>query len=183
MSEAASNLVWVDLEMTGLDPATCVILEIATLVTTSDLSRSIEGPTLTIHQPESALLAMADEVKVMHRRSGLWDRVLASTVTLEEARARTVAFVREHVDQGTSPLCGNSVWKDKAFLEKYMPEVVAHLHYRIVDVSTLKELVRRWYPPAFHPPKKKENHRALDDILESIEELKWYRAKVLVTPP
>lgn len=178
--DMGGNLVWVDLEMTGLDPDRCVILEIATVVTSPDLSWSVEGPALTIHQPESVLLGMADVVKDMHRRSGLWERVLASTTTLAEAEAQTLAFVRAHVEKGTSPLCGNSVWKDKTFLEKYMPELCGHMHYRIVDVSTLKELVRRWYPAAYHAPKKREVHRALDDIRESIEELKWYRSKVLV---
>lgn len=183
MAEASSNLVWVDLEMTGLDPDKCVILEIATMITSSDLATSIEGPTLTVHQPESVLLAMSDEVKVMHRRSGLWERVLESTVTLEEAEAQSLAFIRAHVEKGTSPLCGNSVWKDKTFLERYMPAFVAHLHYRLIDVSTLKELVRRWYPSSYHAPKKREIHRALDDIRESIEELRWYRSKVLVPAP
>lgn len=183
MNETATNLVWVDLEMTGLDPDTCVILEIATIVTSSDLSRVVEGPAITIHQPESVLLGMADVVKDMHRRSGLWQRVLDSTVTTAEAEAQTLAFVREHVDRGASPLCGNSVWKDKQFLEKYMPALMGHMHYRIVDVSTLKELVRRWYPADFQTPKKREVHRALDDIRESIEELRWYRSKVLVPRP
>lgn len=182
MSDAQSKLVWVDLEMTGLDPATCVILEIATLVTSSDLSEVIEGPTITLHQPESVLLGMADVVKEMHRRSGLWERVLSATASVEEAQIRTLEFVRAHVEKGASPLCGNSVWKDKSFLEKYMPDLAAHFHYRIVDVSTLKELVKRWYPAAFHAPKKREIHRALDDIRESIEELRWYREKVLVPP-
>src|SRR5690349_141978 len=121
MAEVSSKLVWVDLEMTGLDPETCVILEIATLVTSADLSQLVEGPALTIHQDESVLEGMADVVKEMHRKSGLWDRVLASTVTLEQARDETLAFIRAHVDKGASPLCGNSVWKDKAFLERYMP--------------------------------------------------------------
>lgn len=183
MAEGPSKLVWVDLEMTGLDPATCVILEIATVVTSSDLAEVIEGPALTIHAPESALLGMVPEVQAMHRKSGLWDRVLESKVTLEEARDATFDFVRAHVDKGASPLCGNSVWKDKQFLEKYMPELASHFHYRIVDVSTFKELVRRWYPPAYHPPKKKETHRALDDVLESIDELRFYRSKVLVPIP
>ncbi len=183
VNDRASNLVWVDLEMTGLDPDRCVILEIATVVTSSDLSWAVEGPSLTIHEPESVLLGMADVVKEMHRRSGLWDRVLESTTTLAEAEAQTLAFVRAHVDKGASPLCGNSVWKDKTFLEKYMPELVGHMHYRLVDVSTLKELVRRWYPAGFHAPKKREVHRALDDIRESIEELRWYRSKVLVPVP
>lgn len=183
MAEASSNLVWVDLEMTGLDPDSCVILEIATLITSADLSRMIEGPVLTIHQPESVLSGMADVVKEMHHKSGLWERVVASTVTLAQARAETLAFIVTHVEKGASPLCGNSVWKDKAFLEKYMPEVAAHMHYRVIDVSTIKELVRRWYPPSYLPPKKRELHRALDDIRESIEELRWYRSKVLVPPP
>ena len=183
MADAQSNLVWVDLEMTGLDPEACVILEIATLVTSSDLSQVIEGPTITIHQPESVLLGMADVVKDMHRRSGLWERVLESNATLEEAQARTLEFVRAHVEKGASPLCGNSVWKDKQFLERYMPELAGHFHYRIVDVSTLKELVKRWYPGSYHAPKKREIHRALDDIRESIEELRWYRSKVLVPAP
>ena len=183
VNDRASNLVWVDLEMTGLDPDRCVILEIATLVTSSDLSDVVEGPTITIHQPESALLGMADVVKEMHRRSGLWERVLESTATLEEAEARTTEFVRAHVEKGASPLCGNSVWKDKEFLQRYMPALAGHFHYRIVDVSTLKELVKRWYPAAYHAPKKREIHRALDDIRESIEELRWYRSRVLVPPP
>jgi len=183
MADGASKLVWVDLEMTGLDPATCVILEIATMVTSSDLSVAIEGPALTLRAPESALFGMVPEVQAMHRKSGLWDRVLQSDVTLEEARDATLAFVRSHVERGASPLCGNSVWKDKQFLEKYMPEVAAHFHYRVVDVSTFKELVRRWYPASFHPPKKRETHRALDDIRESIDELRWYRSKVWVPIP
>lgn len=183
MAEGPSNLIWVDLEMTGLDPSTCVILEIATIVTSADLSRVVEGPALTLHEPESVLLSMVPEVQAMHRRSGLWERVLESKVTLREATDQTMAFLQANVEKGASPLCGNSVWKDKAFLEKYMPEVVAHTHYRIVDVSTFKELVRRWYPPTFFPPKKREVHRALDDIRESIEELRWYRRKVLVPVP
>jgi oligoribonuclease len=183
MMDAQSKLVWVDLEMTGLDPERCVILEIATIVTSSDLSEVLEGPTITIHHPESALLGMADVVKEMHRRSGLWERVLESTTTLEEAEKSTLEFVQAHTAKGTSPLCGNSVWKDKVFLEKYMPALVGHFHYRIVDVSTLKELVRRWYPSEYWAPKKREIHRALDDIRESIEELRWYRSKVLVPAP
>ncbi len=175
--------MWVDLEMTGLDPANCVILEIATVITSSDLSTAIEGPTLTIHQPESVLLGMVDVVKEMHKRSGLWKRVLTSKTTLEQAETETLAFVAANVDKGASPLCGNSVWKDKTFLEKYMPTLTAHMHYRLIDVSTIKELVRRWYPSSFHAPKKREIHRALDDIRESIEELRWYRSHVLVPSP
>lgn len=183
MTDRASKLLWVDLEMTGLDPDTCVILEIATMVTAADLSDAIEGPTLTIHVPESALLAMVPEVREMHKKSGLWERVLESRTTLEEAQAATIAFARAHIPKGASPLCGNSVWKDKQFLERYMPEVAAHVHYRVIDVSTIKELVKRWYPAPFHAPKKREIHRALDDIRESIEELRWYRSKVMVPAP
>jgi oligoribonuclease len=183
MQEASSNLVWVDLEMTGLDPARCVILEIGTVVTSADLSEAEAGPTLTVHQPESVLLGMAPEVQVMHRRSGLWERVLASTATVAEAEAASLDFIRRLVPRGASPLCGNSVWKDKEFLTRYMPAFIDHLHYRIVDVSTLKELVRRWYPAPLHPPKKRETHRAMDDILESIEELRWYRSKVMIPVP
>lgn len=182
MSGAQSKLVWVDLEMTGLDPASCVILEIATIVTSPDLAEVTEGPSITIGQPESVLLAMDPVVQEMHQRSGLWQRVLEAKATLAEAEAESLAFVAAHVEKGVAPLCGNSVWKDKVFLEKYMPAFVGHLHYRIVDVSTLKELVRRWYPASFHAPKKKEVHRALDDIRESIEELRWYKNKVLVAP-
>ncbi|MEZ4296485.1 MAG: oligoribonuclease [Polyangiaceae bacterium] len=180
MAEARNKLVWVDLEMTGLDPESCVVLEIATVVTSSDLEEVIEGPAITIHQPESVLLGMNDVVKEMHRRSGLWERVLASEVTLEEAERQTLEFVRGHVEKGQSPLCGNSVWKDKQFIEKYMPGLMGHMHYRIVDVSTIKELVRRWYPAEMQAPKKREVHRAMDDIRESIEELRWYRSKVMV---
>lgn len=182
MADSASKLVWVDLEMTGLDPNKCLILEIATVVTSSDLATVIEGPTLTIHQPESVLNGMDQVVRDMHKKSGLWERVLESKTTLEEAERESLAFIVSHVEKGQSPLCGNSVWKDKTFLEKYMPAFVAHLHYRLIDVSTLKELVRRWYPARYQAPKKREIHRALDDIRESIEELKWYRGHVLVEP-
>jgi oligoribonuclease len=183
MAEAAPRMVWVDLEMTGLDPATCTIVEIATIVTDADLTVLGEGPALVIHQPEAALAAMNTFVRELHTRSGLLERIQSSTVSLAEAEARTVAFLEAHCQKGTALLCGNSVWKDRAFLERYMPAVIELLHYRIVDVSTLKELVRRWYPAPFHAPKKKEIHRALDDIRESIEELKWYRSHVFLPPP
>jgi oligoribonuclease len=180
MAEAAPRLVWVDLEMTGLDPQTCTIVEIATIVTDSELTVLAEGPCLVIRPPDDALARMSTFVRELHVKSGLLDRIHASTVTLADAQRETVAFLEQHASKGTSPLCGNSVWKDRAFLEVYMPEVVALLHYRMIDVSTLKELVRRWYPPPFHAPKKKEAHRALDDIRESIEELRWYRSRVFI---
>ena len=182
MADAPPRLVWVDLEMTGLEPETCAIVEIATLVTDAELTVIAEGPNLVIRPPTDALARMNDYVRALHVKSGLLDRIHASTTTVAEAERATMAFLEEHCGQGTSLLCGNSVWKDRAFLEREMPAVVAFLHYRMIDVSTLKELVRRWYPPSYHPPKKKEEHRALDDIRESIDELKWYRAKVFVPP-
>ncbi len=177
-----SRLVWIDLEMTGLDPDKCVIVEIATIITEGDLTLVAEGPCLTIHQPEEALMAMEPIVTEMHTKSGLIDRIRQSEVTLEQAIRETRDFIAANTQPKSAPLCGNSVWKDKQFLERYMREVCDLLHYRLVDVSTLKELVRRWYPPSFRAPRKREVHRALDDIRESIEELRWYRSKVLVPP-
>jgi len=176
MAEASDRLVWVDLEMTGLDPGRCTIVEIATIVTNVNLDVIEEGPNLVISQPEGALAVMNDFVRDLHTRSGLLQKIKTSTVTLEDAAARTFAFLERHVVKGTAPLCGNSVWKDREFLAKYMPAVEAHLHYRMIDVSSVKELVKRWCPPDKHAPKKKETHRALDDIRESIEELAFYRA-------
>jgi oligoribonuclease len=166
-----------DLEMTGLDPARHVIVEIATLVTDDDLTVVAEGPDLVVHQPESALAEMGPVVVEMHTRSGLLDQIRASTVSLEEAGARTLAFLREHLpDAGTVPLCGNSIGTDRRFLATYLPEIEAHLHYRSVDVSTVKELARRWNPALLHDaPRKRETHRALDDIRESVRELAYYR--------
>lgn len=182
MADMDARMVWVDLEMTGLDPQACSIVEIATLVTDSDLTVIAEGPCLVIHQPDEVLAAMSDFVRDLHARSGLLPRIQSSSVTLEQATNETLAFLAKHVAKGTSPLCGNSVWKDKQFLEKYMPGLSAHLHYRLVDVSTIKELVRRWYPPTAAAPRKKELHRAMDDIRESIAELAHYRARVFAAP-
>ena len=182
MADVEPRLVWVDLEMTGLDPDTCTIVEIATVVTDQDLTILAEGPSLVIRPSDEMLARMSDFVRALHVKSGLLDRIHASTVTLADAQRETLAFLEQHARKGSSPLCGNSVWKDRAFLERYMPDVVAFLHYRMIDVSTIKELVRRWYPAPFHAPKKKEAHRALDDIRESIEELAWYRARVFVPP-
>jgi oligoribonuclease len=169
-------LVWIDLEMTGLDPERSAIVEIATVVTDGALSIVAEGPNLVIHQPPGILEQMDDYVRNMHQRSGLIDRIAASEIGLAEAEERTLAFVATHCQERTSPLCGNSIWKDRQFIERYMPRLDRHLHYRCIDVSSLKELTRRWYPERFSPPEKKETHRALDDIRESIEELRWYRA-------
>lgn len=173
--DRAERLVWMDLEMTGLDPERCVIVEIATLVTDAELNVLAEGPNLVVHQPDEELAKMDDFVVKMHEKSGLLERIKRSEIALAEAEAQTLAFLKEHVEPRTAPLCGNSIWKDRQFVERYLPEVDGHLHYRNVDVSTLKELFRRWYPDRYAPPQKKETHRALDDILESIAELRYYR--------
>lgn len=179
---AAPAYIWVDLEMTGLDPERDHVVEIATLVSDAELELVAEGPSLVIHQPPEVLALMSPEVQAMHARSGLTERIRASRVSLAEAEAATVEFLRKHFASERAPLCGNSVWKDRQFLERHMPSVAACLHYRTVDVSSLKELVRRWYPEPFHAPKKRETHRALDDIHESLAELRHYRAKVFVPP-
>lgn len=176
------RLVWIDLEMTGLDPETCTIVEIATIVTAEDLSVVAEGPSIVIHHSEETLSTMSAEVLAMHQKNGLIERIRASKTSLLSACEQTVAFLLEHVEPKTSPLCGNSVWKDRQFLDRYMPAIPALLHYRTIDVSTLKELVRRWYPPELKAPQKRETHRALDDIRESIVELAWYRDKVMRPP-
>jgi oligoribonuclease len=177
----ASNLVWVDLEMTGLDPESCVIVEIATIITDPQLEMVAEGPNIVIHRPVEVLEAMNDVVTTMHKRSGLWEKIVASETTLEQAEQQTLDFVKEHVEQGAAPLCGNSIWKDRQFIERYMKKLDAHLHYRVVDVSSIKELAKRWYPKGDNPPKKQETHRALDDIRESIAELRWYRSNLFKT--
>src|SRR5689334_4643465 len=156
MGEPLDRLVWIDLEMTGLDPAKCTILEIATIITDSNLDIVAEGPCLIVHQADDALAAMNDFVRELHTRSGLLDLVTASTTSLEEAETQTLHFLEQQCVRGTAPLCGNSVWKDRQFLEQYMPRITSYLHYRTVDVSTIKELVRRWYPAVFQAPKKKE---------------------------
>lgn len=169
-----------DLEMTGLDPARHRIVEVATLVTDDDLAVVAEGPDLVIAASAGDLAAMDEVVRAMHTRSGLLAAVQASTTTLAEAAAATLGFLREHAPTpGTVPLAGNSIGTDRRFLAAYMPEVEAHLHYRSVDVSTVKELARRWYPDAFATaPKKAGGHRALDDIKESVDELRFYRERI-----
>ncbi len=178
-------LVWMDLEMTGLDPERHVIVEIATIVTDDDLNVVAEGPDLVVHQPPEALAEMDAVVVDMHTRSGLLEAIAASTVTLEEAGAATLAFIQEHVPEARSvPLCGNSIGTDRRFLARYLPEIEEYLHYRSVDVSTLKELARRWSPGVLSAlPRKATSHRALDDIRESIEELRHYRQHLFVAPP
>ncbi|MGH9152693.1 MAG: oligoribonuclease [Acidimicrobiales bacterium] len=173
-------LVWMDLEMTGLDPATCAIVEVATLVTDDQLAVVAEGPDLVVACPPERLAAMDPVVVAMHRASGLLERVAASTTTLEEAGRRTLEFIKAHVPEPrTVPLCGNSIGTDRRFLAAHLPEIEGWLHYRSVDVSTVKELCRRWYPEAFAAlPEKTGAHRALDDIRESVAELRHYRATI-----
>jgi oligoribonuclease len=166
-----------DLEMTGLDPARDVIVEIATLVTDDQLEIVAEGPDLVVHQPDEALAAMSDVVREMHTRSGLLPAIQASTTSLAEAGAATLDFIRRHVPAPrTVPLCGNSIGTDRRFLAAYLPEIEEYLHYRSVDVSTIKELALRWAPEVVESaPRKATTHRALDDIRESVDELRWYR--------
>jgi len=173
-----------DLEMTGLDHTSEVIVEIATIVTDDELQVVAEGPDLVIHQPEEHLLKMDPFVVEMHTRSGLLDQIRASTITLEQAGAETLAFIQEHVPEArTVPLCGNSIGTDRRFLATYLPEIEEYLHYRSVDVSSIKELVRRWHPGVLSQRGWKQGaHRALDDIRESIAELQLYRDLVFCSP-
>src|SRR3954468_2805194 len=173
-------LVWMDLEMTGLDPAQNVIVEIATLITDDDLNVVAEGPDLVVHQPADALAKMPTVVRDMHARSGLLAAIEASTTTLDDAGAQTLAFLKEHVPAArTVPLAGNSIGTDRRFLAAYLPAIEDHLHYRSVDVSTIKELVRRWYPDTLSKaPGKSGGHRAMDDIRESVAELRYWRDAV-----
>ena len=167
-------LVWMDLEMTGLEPDQDVIIEMATVITDGQLNIIAEGPELIIHQPDHIMNNMNDWCKKYHNESGLTQRVKDSDISLQQAEQLTLDFIRKHVTEGDAPLCGNSIHQDRRFLVKYMPRLEAWLHYRNVDVSTVKEMVKRWYPtqPSW---KKKEAHLAMADILESIEELKYYR--------
>jgi oligoribonuclease len=169
-----------DLEMTGLDPARHAIVEIATIVTDDDLAIVAEGPDIVVHQPPAVLAGMDNEVRVMHTRSGLLAAIASSAVSLREASEQTMAFIRAHVPEArTVPLCGSSIGTDRRFLFAHLPEIEAYLHYRSIDVSTIKELCRRWYPAVFDTmPKKAEMHRALDDIRESIQELRRYRETI-----
>lgn len=173
----ANHLVWLDMEMTGLDPERDVVLEMATLVTDADLEVVAEGPSLVIHQEEAVLAAMDDWNTRHHAASGLAERVRRSQVSLIEAEAVTLAFVERLCAPGSAPLCGNSVWQDRRFLARDMPALNEYLHYRIVDVSTVKELARRWRPELVDEFEKKNTHRALDDIRESIAELRHYRER------
>lgn len=168
------NLMWIDLEMTGLNTFTDKVLEVATIVTNSELDILAEGPVITIHQPEDVLASMDSWNTSQHGQSGLVERSLKSTCTCRQAELETLDFVCQWVAPRSSPMCGNSVWHDRHFLARYMPELEHHFHYRNIDVSTIKELARRWAPElgCFN---KKCGHRAYDDIKESIAELRYYR--------
>ncbi|XP_028839303.1 small fragment nuclease [Denticeps clupeoides] len=173
------RMVWVDLEMTGLEIEKDQIIEMACIITDSDLNILAEGPNLIINQPDELLDGMSDWCKEHHGRSGLTQAVRDSRITLQQAEYEFLSFIRQHTPPGHCPLAGNSVHADKKFLDKYMPQFMCHLHYRIIDVSTIKELCRRWFPEEYtHAPQKKASHRALDDIQESIKELQFYRENV-----
>lgn len=177
MADYSENLVWIDLEMTGLDPEQDRIIEIATIITDSELNILAEGPSLVVHQVAEVMAGM-DEWNVSHHtESGLVERVSNSTFSEAAAEAETLAFVEQYVEPGQSPLCGNTIGQDRRFLCRYMPDLEAYLHYRNIDVSTVKELAVRWRPAVTASVKKTAKHRALDDIRESIEELKVYRAE------
>lgn len=175
-----TNLAWLDLETTGLDPETCVILEIATVVTDAELNILATGPDLVIHHPPEVLAGMDEWAKKQHEASGLLTAVRESQVTLAAAEEATLAFLSEHCPPGACPLAGSSVCLDRRFLVRYMPKLHAFLHYRHVDVSTVKELVRRWYPDKALPEPHPSKHRSLLDVLDSLEELRYYRSTVFV---
>lgn len=175
--QADKYLIWIDLEMTGLDPERHVIIEIATIVTDDKLNIISQGPEIAINYPEDILSVIEEWSRKQHQASGLLARVRASSINCRQAEQDTLDFLRRYCNEGQCPLCGNSVWQDRRFLIKYMPRLEAFLNYRNIDVSSIKELARRWYP-SLRPFSKKKSHLALDDIKESIEELKHYRLKL-----
>lgn len=175
MTKNDDNLIWVDLEMTGLDPETDVVIEIATIVTDKDLNILEEGPVIAIHQPDEVLDNMNEWCVVQHGKSGLTERVRQSSINEDQASDLTLEFLKKWIDEGKSPMCGNSICQDRRFMVKYMPKLEAYFHYRHIDVSTLKELARRWKPSILNGLTKGATHLALDDIRESIEECRYYR--------
>ncbi len=178
MNDRAQNLIWIDLEMTGLEPETDTIIEIATLVTDSQLNVLAEGPSIAVHQPDHVLDNMNEWCIEQHGKSGLTQRVRDSRISMQQAEQMTIDFLSEWVDQGASPICGNSVSQDRRFLFKYMPSLQSYFHYRTIDVSTIKELTRRWQPSLLDGFKKSGSHLAMDDIKESVAELQFYRERV-----
>lgn len=179
MAQDPNALIWIDMEMSGLNPETERILELAVVITDAQLNTVAEAPVLVVHQPDSVLDAMDNWNKSTHGKSGLIDRVRASTLTEADAEARMVEFLAQHVPSGVSPICGNSVHQDRRFLVRYMPKLDEFFHYRLIDVSTLKELCRRWKPEVLGGMVKHGKHEALADIHESIEELRYYRAQIM----
>lgn len=179
MAYSANNLIWIDLEMTGLDVDNDRIIEIATIVTDAELNILAEGPVLAIRQPESVLAAMDDWNRTQHGGSGLWQRVIDSPIDEAEAERQTIDFLQAWVPAGVSPMCGNSICQDRRFLHRGMPQLLRYFHYRHIDVSTLKELAQRWLPRVAEGVEKNSSHLALDDIRDSIAELRYYRANFL----
>ncbi len=179
MDNPAHRLIWIDLEMTGLEPDTDVIIEIATVVTDSDLNIIAVGPDIAVHQSKQTMDAMDEWCTNQHGKSGLTQRVLESSIDCAEAERQTIEFLKQHVAAGVSPICGNSIGQDKRFLVKYMPSLADYFHYRSIDVSSLKELARRWAPEVLEGVVKTGDHLALNDIFDSINELKHYREHFL----
>ena len=175
MAQDLQHLIWIDLEMTGLNPDSDLIIEIATVVTDKDLNILAQGPVLAVHQSDEALAAMDDWNQKHHGGSGLIDRVKASTINAAKAERLTIEFLKQWVPENTSPICGNSIGQDRRFLYRYMPKLESYFHYRNIDVSTLKELAARWAPQVKEGFNKESTHQALQDIIESIEELRYYR--------
>ena len=182
MPQNPNNLIWIDLEMTGLDTQNDVIIEIATIVTDSELNTLAEGPVLAIHQTDEILNAMDDWNTKQHGGSGLTERVKNSTINEAEAERQTIEFLRQYVPANASPMCGNSICQDRRFLARCMPALENYFHYRNLDVSSLKELAKRWAPEVFKGFSKESSHLALDDIRDSITELKYYREQLLKLP-
>ena len=182
MSQNQNHLIWLDMEMSGLDPEVCRVLEVAVVITDGDLNTVAEGPVLVIHQSDAVLDAMDQWNKNTHGKSGLIEKVKASTLTEDEASRQMIDFLAIYIAKGVSPLCGNSVHQDRRFMVRYMPKLEAYFHYRNLDVSTLKELAARWAPEVKKSFKKKTLHTALADVHESIDELKHYRDHFIKLP-
>ena len=182
MTQNQNNLVWLDMEMSGLDPEACRILELAIVITDKDLNTVAEGPVFVVHQSDALLDAMDEWNKNTHGRSGLIEKVKASSLTEAQAESQMIDFLAQHLPKGVSPCCGNSVHQDRRFMERYMPKLDAYFHYRNLDVSTLKELAARWAPAVKKSFQKKTRHTALADVYESIDELKHYREHFIKLP-
>lgn len=180
MAVDAQNLIWIDLEMTGLDTQNDVIIEIATLVTDKELNYVAEGPMIAIHQSDELLEGMDEWNTRQHGKSGLTERVRSSVVTELQAEQETIEFLKQYVPKGRSPMCGNSICQDRRFMARCMPELESYFHYRNLDVSTLKELAGRWYPDVAKGFKKESSHLAMDDVKDSIDELRYYRESLFI---